>query len=140
MGFEKFGLVSYVSQTRVSGFIDYLQAGKMCGTKCLKCGYVEFPPRAFCRRCLSDKWEWVPLCGTCKLITFTRIEAAPAAFKEEAPYILGLAQFSEGPRVLAWVDRAIPESSLKAGVSLRLKPFKLKDEHFAYALTTEDST
>jgi uncharacterized OB-fold protein len=139
MGFEKFGLVSYVNQTRISGFIDHLEAGEIYGTKCLECGCLEFPPRAYCRRCLSDRWRWVALSGDCKLITFTRIEAAPAAFKTQAPYMLGLAEFSEGPKVFAWIDRAIPESDVKAGVRLMLKPLKLANGNFAYVLTTPSS-
>jgi len=126
LGFEKFGFVSYVSQTRVSGFAKYLEAGKICGTKCLECGYLEFPPRAYCRLCLSDKWEWAAMSGECKLLTFTRVEVAPAAFKDEAPYVVGLAQFMDGPRVLAWVDRTIPESSMQVGARLSLKPLAEK--------------
>ena len=73
------------------------------------------------------------------MLTFTRVEAAPEAFKGDAPYIVGLAEFSEGPKVLAWVDRAVPESTVKVGVKLRLKPLKLEDERFSYLLTTTDS-
>ena len=139
LGFEKFGLVSYVSQTRVSEFVKYLEAGKIYGTKCVECGHVEFPPRAYCSRCLSDKYEWIALSGDCKLLTFTKVEAAPAAFQDEAPYIVGLAEFSEGPKVLAWIDRAVPESDAKAGVKLRLKPMKLENGQLSYVLTTPDS-
>jgi uncharacterized OB-fold protein len=64
--------------------------------------------------------------GECKLLTFTRVEVAPAAFKDEAPYVVGLAQFMDGPRVLAWVDRTIPESSMQVGARLSLKPLAEK--------------
>ena len=134
MGFEKFGFVSYLSQTKVSKFTDYLGEGKIYGTKCLECGAVDFPPRAYCRHCLSNKWDWVPLSGDCKLVTFTRVESAPAAFTAEAPYLLGLAEFIEGPKVLAWIDRAIPEGDVKVGVELRLKPSKLGNGNLSYLL------
>jgi uncharacterized OB-fold protein len=139
LGFEKFGYISYLTQTRVSEFTKHLAEGKIYGTKCLECGNLEFPPRANCSRCLSDKWEWTPLSGDCKLLTFTRVDAAPAAFQDQAPYILGLAEFSEGPKVLAWIDRAIPERKVKTGVGLRLKATTLKNGQLSYVLTTPDS-
>ena len=135
MGFEKFGAVSYVAQTKVADFVKRLESGKVYGTKCLQCGYLEFPPRAFCGRCLSNKWDWVELSGNCKLITFTKVHAAPTAFQGEAPYTLGLAEFSEGPKVLAWVDKAIPESEIKKDISLRLRPISLKEGQWSYVLT-----
>ena len=139
MGFEKFGLVSYASQSKVSGFIEHLEMGKIFGTKCLDCGHLDFPPRAYCRQCLSGRWEWIQLSGECKLVTYTKVEAAPAAFKEEAPYLLGLAEFSEGPKVFAWVDTMIPESALKPGLRLRLEPRKLGNGNCSYLLTTLSS-
>jgi len=139
VGFEKFGLVSYVSQTKLSKFTQYLEEGRIYATKCLKCGCLQFPPRANCSKCLSDSWEWVPLSGDCKLVTYTKVDAAPAAFKAEAPYLLGLAEFSEGPKVFAWIDRMIPESAVKSGVGLKLKPFKLSNGNFCYTLTAPQS-
>jgi len=136
MGFEKFGSVSYVSQTKVSKFIEFLEKKEIVGTRCVRCGSLEFPPRAFCRQCLSNKWEWISLSGYCKLITFTKVEAAPAAFKAEAPYLLGLAKFSEGPQVFAWIDKEIPESLLKVGMSLKLEPCKLTNGNYSYILTS----
>lgn len=134
MGFEKFGLVSYASQTRVEKFIDYLQDGKVCGTKCKECGFLQFPPRAHCARCLSSNFEWKELSGSCILVTFTKVEAAPAAFKEQAPYMLGLAEFTEGPKVFAWIDKRIPEDQIVIGMKLELKTTKLPNGNFAYVL------
>ena len=136
MGFEKFGWVSFASQTKVSKFVEYLEAGKIHGTKCLECGLIQFPPRAYCLQCLSTNFEWALLSGDCTLITFTKVEAAPASFKEQAPYLLGLAEFSEGPKVFAWIDRRIPEENLKPGTKLRLKPSKLENGNLSYILTS----
>lgn len=70
------------------------------------------------------------------MITFTKVDAAPSTFKEQAPYLLGLAQFSEGPKVLAWIDQRIPTESLKAGRKLKLKPSKLDNGNISYVLTS----
>jgi len=136
LGFEKFGWVSFTSETKVSKFVEYLEAGKIYGTKCLECGLIQFPPRAYCLQCLSSNFEWASLSGDCTLITFTKVDAAPESFKEQAPYVLGLAEFSEGPMVFAWIDRMIPEENLKVGTKLKLKPSKLENGNLSYIITS----
>ncbi len=135
MGFEKFGWVSYASQTRVSKFIDYLQDGKIYGTKCKECGCLQFPPRAHCVRCLSNDYEWNEFSGDCALITYTKVNASPATFKDQAPYLLGLAEFSEGPKVFAWIDKEISEEQLTLGTKMKLKASKLSNGNLSYLLT-----
>ncbi len=140
MGFEKFGWVSYASQTRISKFIGYLEDGKICGTKCKECGYVQFPPRAHCVKCLSNSFEWKELSGDCVLITYTKVDSTPSMFKEQAPYILGLAEFSEGPKVFAWIDRTIPDDQVGVGMKLKLNPTKLTNGNLCYTLTKPNLT
>jgi uncharacterized OB-fold protein len=140
MGFEKFGWVTFASQTRLVKFIDYLQDGKICGTKCKECGSLQFPPRAHCTRCLATSIEWKELSGDCTLITFTKVEAAPAAFTEQAPYLLGLAELAEGPKVFAGIDRRLSEESITIGMKLRLKTLKLPNANLSYMLTRPEAS
>jgi len=140
LGFEKFGWVSYVSQTRVSKFVDYLQEGKLYGTRCSECGAIEFPPRAHCPRCLSDKFEWKPLSGNCSLVTYTRVDSAPAIFQDQAPYYLGLAELTEGPKIFAWVDKHVPESELTSEMKMELKIEKLQDGRILYVISKVKSS
>jgi uncharacterized OB-fold protein len=140
MSFDKFGWFSYVSHSRVSKFVGYLQNEKIYGTKCKECGAVQFPPRAHCARCLSTSHEWASLSGNCTLISFTKVEAAPAAFKEQAPYTLGLAEMAEGPKVFAWIDKKIPEEQITIGMKLQLKASKLQNANVTYTLTRPSTT
>ncbi len=135
MGFEKFGWVSYTSQTRISKFVDYLMEGKIVGTKCNECGLVQFPPRAHCVRCLSSSFEWKEFSGDCGLITYTKVDAAPSMFQDQAPYMLGLAEFPEGPKVFAWIDKGITEDQVALGMKLKLKAVKLSNGNASYLLT-----
>ncbi len=134
LGFEKFGWVSFTSQTRLSKFINFLEEGKVYGTECKECGCVQFPPRAHCVRCLSSNFEWKELSGDCALITYTKVDAAPSMFKDQAPYLLGLAEFPEGPKVFAWIEKEIPEDQLRAGMKLKLKVTKLSNGNLTYLL------
>lgn len=140
MGFEKFGWISYASQTRISKFIDYLQEGKIYGTQCKECGCVQFPPRAHCVRCLSNSFEWKELTGDGVLITYTKVDATPSMFKDQSPYFLGLAELSDGPKVFAWIDKTIPEDQISIGMKLKLNPTKLTNGNLCYTLTKPNPT
>jgi len=135
VSFEQFGWVSYASNTRVSKFVDYLQEGRIYATKCNECGQVEFPPRAHCIRCLSTNFEWKELLGDCTLITYTKVDAAPSVFRDQAPYTLGLAEFSEGPKVFAWIDKSITEAEVAIGMKLKLITTELPNRRVSYLLT-----
>jgi len=137
--FEKFGWVSYTSQTRISKIIDYLQEGKIFGTRCKECGCVQFPPRAHCVKCLSSEFEWKELAGNCVLITYTKVDATPSMFKDQAPYVLGLAEFSDGPKVFAWIDKTISDAQISIGMKLRLRATNLANGNLCYTLTKPDN-
>jgi hypothetical protein len=140
LSFEKFGWISYASQTRISKFIDYLQEGKIYGTQCKQCGCVQFPPRAHCVRCLSNGFEWKKLTGDGVLITYTKVDAAPSMFKDQSPYLLGLAELSDGPKVFAWIDKTISEDQISIGMKLRLNPTKLTNGNLCYTLAKPNPT
>ena len=139
MSFERFGWVSYTDQTRIAKFIDYLEEGKISGTQCKECGYVQFPPRAHCVRCLSSNFEWKELTGNCVLITYTELHATPSMFKHQAPYFLGLAELSNGPKVLAWIDKTIPDDQITIGMKLKLQPSNLPNGNLCYTLIKRDT-
>lgn len=135
MGFEKFGWVPYVSQTRVAKFTEFLQAGKIYGSKCGECGLIQFPPRAHCVRCLSSNFEWHQLSGDCTLITHTKVEATPSAFQEQGPYSLGLAELAEGPKIFAWLDKSLTEDHISLGMKMHLKILQLPNGNWTYVLS-----
>jgi uncharacterized OB-fold protein len=139
MGFEKFGWISYAKETRVSRFVDYLQEGEIYGTECKECGFVQFPPRAHCAKCLASSFEWKKLSGDGILITYTKVYAAPSIFKEQAPYFLGLAQLAEGPRAFAWIDKTVPEDLVRMGMKLKLRPAKLPNGNLYYTFMLSDA-
>ncbi|MFQ6065277.1 MAG: Zn-ribbon domain-containing OB-fold protein [Candidatus Bathyarchaeia archaeon] len=132
MSFEKFGEISYISETKVSDFVNHLEKGRIMGIRCKKCGRLYFPPRADCADCLSSDIEWIPLSGRGKLITYTTAHFAPAGF--EAPYTLALAELEEGVRVFTRVSREIKEDEIKIGMNVRLVPVKLSNERITYEL------
>ncbi len=139
MSFGEFGKVSYTSETRLGEFVRFLQKGKIVGTKCKQCNNMAFPPRADCAKCLSSDFEWVELNGKGRLVSFTLNQFAPASFREEAPYILAVAELDEGPKVFAKLRTGRPEE-LTSGRRMRLAPVKLSDDKLSYELIADESS
>lgn len=74
------------------------------------------------------------------LITYTKVDSTPSMFKDQAPYVLGLAEFPDGPKVFAWIDRTIPEDQITVGMKLKLDPTKLTNGNLCYIFTRPNVT
>jgi uncharacterized OB-fold protein len=106
--------------SRTHEFWDSLRAGKFVTTKCTKCGNVSFPPQADCPKCMGNEFEWVDLGREARLVTYTRVQVAPASFSGTGPYMIAIAEFPGGQRVLAWLEGVGP-SGAKPGMKLRVE-------------------
>jgi len=60
-------------------------------------------------------------------------------FKDQAPYVLGLAELSEGPKVFAWIDKTIPDNQINIGMKLKLQTRNLANGNLCYTLTKPDA-
>ncbi len=120
--FAWFGKVSYCPHTKVSEFADRLKTGRIVASRCTACGLVSFPPRADCARCLSGKFEWREISGRGTVVTWTRIDAAPAGFEDAAPYTIGVVDLEETGRLLAWFGDSIAEGEIRIGMDVQVVP------------------
>jgi uncharacterized protein len=77
--------------------------------RCKECGRAYFYPRPFCPRCFSSNVEWFTASGRAKLHTYEIINRAPAAFAQDAPYVLAVVELDEGPRMLTNIVGVEPE-------------------------------
>jgi len=121
MPFKYFGKINFTPYTKVDAFADYLQKGKLMGTRCKKCGEIYFPPRADCIKCLNDDTKWIEFSGKGKLHTYTKINAAPKGFEDIAPYTIGVVDLNEGGRLLSWI-KDIPYNEIKIGMPVQIIP------------------
>ena len=120
--FKWFGLVNFVPYTKIAGFAQHLKDGRLMGSRCTKCGETSFPPRADCNACLGGEFELVERSGKARLLTFTKIVAAPTGFEDVAPYTVGVADLEDGGRILAWIGETIPESEIAIDMELQVVP------------------
>ncbi|MBC8461663.1 MAG: Zn-ribbon domain-containing OB-fold protein [Deltaproteobacteria bacterium] len=129
--FKKFGTVSFASITKVNDFVDYLEKGKVMGTKCKGCGLVFFPPRADCYHCLKSDMEWIEVSGTGKLVSFSKLEYAPVGFGDDLPYSIALLDYGDY-KVFGRIAGDVPENDINVGIEMKTEVNKLPNGQLNY--------
>ena len=107
---------------RVSAFTrpfwDALEAGTMRSTRCDACALLGFPPRNLCRACWSRSVSWTELAPAGVLYSFTRVHVAPAAFRADAPYAIGLVDLDDGVRLMCRMVGAVEAADIGGRIGL----------------------
>ncbi|MBW1680753.1 MAG: Zn-ribbon domain-containing OB-fold protein [Deltaproteobacteria bacterium] len=129
--FSRFGTVSFTSITKVNDFIDYLEQGKVMGTRCLDCGLLFFPPRADCHRCRASNMEWFEVTGPGKLITYSKLEFAPMGFGDDVPYAIAVLDYGDY-KVFGRIAKDVPEEEISVGMDMRTVVNRLPDGQLNY--------
>ena len=135
MGFEQFGIISFTGVTKTEQFVEFLKNNEICGTVCKGCGARFFPPRTDCNICLSDDVDWFPISGEGNLITYTKAMFAPAGFEKDVPYVLGIAEFSDGIKVFGRLDKSLSDDAVKPGMKVKIRVINLENDRLTYELT-----
>jgi uncharacterized protein len=98
--------------------------------KCKECGRVFFPPRRSCGPWCSCHLEPHTMAATGKLLTYTIIHIAPDQFGDEAPYILGICEMTDGARITAQVVDC-PHDKLAVGMAVQIEFRKIQEDGHA---------
>jgi uncharacterized OB-fold protein len=106
--------------SRTKRFWEALKEDKFVTTKCTKCGNVTFPPQSDCSKCMSNEFEWIDLGREATLLTYTHVQITPASFVDSDPYLIAIAEFPVGVKVLAWLEGLAREAA-KPGMRLRVE-------------------
>ncbi len=129
--FKKFGTVSFTSITKTNDFIDFLEDGKVKGTRCKDCGLVFFPPRADCYQCLASNVEWFEVSGSGKLVTYSKLEFAPVGFQDDVPYCIALLDYGKY-KIFGRIAKDVPEDEIKVGMEMKTVVNKTSNEQLNY--------
>jgi len=129
--FKKFGTVSFTSTTKVNDFIDYLEEGKVMGSKCKECGLVFFPPRADCYKCFSSDMEWFDVTGNGKLMAYSKLKYAPVGFDEDLPYCIAVLDYGDY-KIFGRLASDIPEDEIKLGMEMNTEVNTLPNGQLNY--------
>jgi uncharacterized OB-fold protein len=129
--FKKFGTVSFTGISKTNDFVDYLEQGKVMGTKCKGCGLMFFPPRADCYQCLTSDMEWFEIAGTGKLLTYSKLQYGPVGFEGDLPYCIALLDYGNY-KVFGRISSSLGEDQIKIGMDMRTVVNKLPNGQLNY--------
>jgi uncharacterized OB-fold protein len=102
-------------------FYDHARAGRLCFQRCDGCSTWRHPPRVRCPTCGSDAWTWEPTGGRGRLFSWTVThQAFDPAFADRIPYVTGVVEMTEGPRVVTLVLASASELRLDVPVVVEL--------------------
>lgn len=88
----------------VAPFREGCARGTLLLLRCSGCGEFHHMAPRRCIRCLGGDLVWERASGRGVLASFTVVHRAPSeAFRPLAPYVLGLVDLEEGPRMMAQV-------------------------------------
>ncbi|MCF8034292.1 MAG: zinc ribbon domain-containing protein [Desulfarculaceae bacterium] len=128
--FERFGTKGFTATTKVNDFIDRLEAGQVCGTKCPGCGQRFFPPRADCPDCSgAGPMEWFQVEGEGKLATYSVLRYAPQGFEQDLPYAIAVADYGDY-KLFGRLSHFGPE--IEPGCPVTTRAVSLPDGRVAY--------
>ena len=101
-------------------FWDGAALGELRIQRCNACERFWFPPSNRCQHCWSDDVEWRTVSGRAELYTFTVYRRAYApALKEQLPYVVGIVELEEGPRLVTNVVGCDPDD-VRVGMPLQV--------------------
>ena len=117
-----------------TSYEQFLNEGKIMGSKCKKCGALSLPPRQICVSCFGSEMEWVQFKGIGQLTAFTSIVVAPPSMVKEGfdrnnPYVVGVVELDEGVKAVAriiGVDAKKPDQ-IKVGTPLKAEFIKKEE-------------
>lgn len=96
--------------------------------RCLECGTPRLYPRSICRKCGSDRMEWMECTGRGTVYSYTVVHRAPSeAFAADVPYVVAIVELSEGPHMMTNVV-GCPPDKVKIGMPVRVRFRDVSDE------------
>jgi hypothetical protein len=129
--FSKFGTVPFTATSKINDFVDYLEDGKVMGTRCKDCGLTFFPPRADCYNCLAGNMEWFQVSGKGKLVSYSKLEYAPQGFGDDLPYAIALLDYGDY-KVFGRISNSVPEEEIEVGMELETVANELPNGQLNY--------
>jgi uncharacterized OB-fold protein len=109
---------------------EYPQRYRLEASKFKKSGKTYFPPRDIDPETGDTQNELVRLPDTGRLLTYTVIRVAPSQWGDEGPYGLGIAELSDGTRVMAQITDC-DVNQIKIGMELRVEFRRVQTEGHA---------
>ncbi len=110
-------------------FWDGTRDGRLMIMHCNTCARDYFYPRPICPFCMSTDTSWKQASGRAKLHTYMIIHRAAPGFEAEAPYVVGVVELEEGPRMMSNIVGIEPDpAKLEIDMPLEVTFDKASDQ------------
>jgi len=110
-------------------FWDGTRDGRLMIMHCNACAHDYFYPRPYCPSCFSKDTAWKQATGKAKLHTYMIIHRAAPGFESEAPYVVGVVELEEGPRMMTNIVDIEPDpATLTVDMPLEVAFDKANDD------------
>lgn len=106
---------------------EYPQRYRLEAVKFKKSGKTYFPPRQVDPTNGDTEFEKVVLPETGKLLTYTVVRVAAAQFSDISPYAVGIAELTDGTKVMAQLTDCDVEE-VKIGMEVRIEFRRIQTE------------
>ena len=80
-------------------YFDFIDEGRIMGSRCRACGDVSLPPRPVCKECGSVEMDWEELDGRGEVKAFSVINVPLSRMEGRSPYAVGVVKLDDGPSV-----------------------------------------
>lgn len=119
---DKMGAEEYLYTVGIAGeeFVKGIQAGKIIGSKCPRCGMTYVPPRLYCEECFC-KTEFVEVGSAPYIDTYTVIYRDDKGNKVDPPQKIAMVRFEGVKGGLL----AIVEGEVKIGKKVRILRYQI---------------
>ena len=84
-------------------FWDAAKQRRLVVQRCQECRQYYFYPRPLCPHCLSPRVGWEQVSGRGRLHTFVINYRPPRNFPTAEPYVIGIVELEEGPRLMSHI-------------------------------------
>jgi uncharacterized OB-fold protein len=90
-------------------FWDAAKQHKLVIQTCDDCHTPYFYPRPLCPACLSRRVRWIEASGRGRLHTYVINHRPPRGFPVAAPFVIGMVELDEGPRLMSHIVDVDPD-------------------------------
>jgi uncharacterized OB-fold protein len=93
-------------------FWDAAKQHRLIIQACDACGTRYFYPRPLCPTCLSRRVRWIDASGRARLHTFVINHRPPRGFPVPPPFVIGIVELEEGPRLMSHIVGVTPDPAV----------------------------
>jgi len=103
----------------IKAYGDFLDEGRIMGSRCKNCRVVHLPPRPVCPECGSRNPEWAELEGEGAIQAYTVVTIPLTRLKDRCPYVVGVVKLDDGPSVSGMILGVSEGSEISVGTRVR---------------------